>query len=111
MDIGSNALARALKPSDLALAGARLDQIARIASTISPKALPALAKPPPQPYRELVVKACVDKVLFERHAWSIIGGQVVNDPTLTGEPLGFIYTVGNGERRLAVYFAEPIASA
>lgn len=110
MDIGSNASTRIMKPSDLALAGARLDHIARIASTISPKALPELAEPPPQPYRELVVKACVDRVLFERHAWSIIGGQVVNDPTLTGEPLGFIYTVGNGERRLAAYFAEPTSA-
>lgn len=110
MDTGSERAAvnaRFFEVGDLAAATAYLDMVARISAKISPKALTQLTEAPPEPYRELKISARCGAELFERHAWPVIASQVANDPTVRGEPLGYVYTVGQGERVLSVYFEEP----
>jgi hypothetical protein len=118
VDIGSNrrvalagAGARALNAGEIAMAAARLNQIVATAAHINPKSLPELNEPPPQPYRELKLKARVDREVFERHAWPVIANQVMSDPSIRGEAIGFIYGLEGKERSLSVYFTEPVEQA
>lgn len=76
------------------------------ASRLSPDILPQITELPPEPYRVLTVSGTVDRATFDAHAWGILVSNAVADETITGEPIGFMYTVGEGTRQLAVFWTE-----
>lgn len=85
---------------------AAFEAIAAKAARLSPESLPQITELPPEPYRVLTVSGTVDRETFDAHAWPMLVSNAVNDPTITGEPIGFMYTVGGGTRALQVFWTE-----
>lgn len=103
-----------LNRGELAIAGARLQQMAAVVAMITAENLPELDAEPPPPHRVLSVSAPVDRITssaFLKHAWPMIAQNAATDPTVTGEPVGWIESREDGKRWLRVYFTAPEGEA